>query len=257
MPLKVTVLFPRVAPKLAPLMVTEVPAVAEVGVTLLITGAGVGTVKLTPLLATPLTVTTTGPVVAPAGTGTVIEDPFQFVGAPATPLNVMVLDPWLDPNFDPETVTDVPGAPEVGDKLEMLGVASTVKLTPLLATPPTVTTTLPVLAPEGTGVWMEVALQLVGVAVAPLNFTVLEPLVAPKFAPEIVTTAPTGPEAGDKPLMVGETGTVNATPLLAAPPTLTTTLPVVAPAGTGALIVPARQAVGLAATPLKVTVLLP
>src|SRR5256885_11850821 len=45
----------------------------------------------------------------------------------------------------------------------------TVKLTPLLATPPTVTITLPVVAPVGTGATMLVALQLVGVAATPLN----------------------------------------------------------------------------------------
>jgi hypothetical protein len=52
----------------------------------------------------------------------------------------------------------------------MLGAGMfTVKLTPLLATPPTVTTTLPVVAPDGTGATMLVALQLVGVAAVPLN----------------------------------------------------------------------------------------
>jgi len=50
---------------------------------------------------------------------------------------------------------------------------STVKLTPLLATPPTVTATFPVVAPVGTGATMLVALQPVGVAATPLNFTVL------------------------------------------------------------------------------------
>jgi len=72
----------------------------------------------------------------------------------------------------------------------------TVKLTPLLATPPTVTTTFPVVAPAGTGATMLVALQLVGVAVVPLNFTVLVPCVAPKFAPMIVTELCTAPEVG-------------------------------------------------------------
>jgi hypothetical protein len=43
---------------------------------------------------------------------------------------------------------------------------------------------------------MLVAIQLVGVAVVPLNLTVLEPCVAPKFAPLIVTDAPTAPEVG-------------------------------------------------------------
>ena len=68
-------------------------------------------------------------------------------------------------------VTEVPTAPKVGLKLLMLGadVVLTVKLTPLLATPPTVTTTLPVVAPDGTGATMLVALQLVGVAAVPLN----------------------------------------------------------------------------------------
>ena len=41
----------------------------------------------------------------------------------------------------------------------------TVNDTPLLATPPTLTTTLPVLAPAGTDTTMLVALQLVTVAV--------------------------------------------------------------------------------------------
>jgi hypothetical protein len=50
-----------------------------------------------------------------------------------------------------------------------------VKLTPLLATPFTVTTTFPVVAPVGTLTEMLVAAQLVTVAVMPLNFTVLVP----------------------------------------------------------------------------------
>ena len=70
----------------------------------------------------------------------------------------------------------------------------TVKLTPLLATPPTVTTTFPVVAPLGTGTTMLVALQLVGVPTVPLNITVLVPCVAPKFVPLIVSGAPTGPD---------------------------------------------------------------
>jgi hypothetical protein len=45
--------------------------------------------------------------------------------------------------------------------------------------------------------------------------------------------------------------------LLATPPTVTTTLPVVAPAGTGTTMLLADQVVGVAAVPLKVTVLVP
>src|SRR5438309_2191725 len=103
-------------------------------------------------------------------------------------------------------VTELPIAPEVGDKLLMAGV--TVKLTPLVLTPLACTTTLPVIAPDGTGVMILVAPQLVGVAVVPLNVTVLDPCVVPKFAPEMVTDVLTGPEFGDKLVMLGVGRTV-------------------------------------------------
>ena len=78
-----------------------------------------------------------------------------------------------------------------------------VKLTPLLAEPPTVTTTLPLVALAGTGTVMLVALQVVGVADAPLKVTVLVPCVDPKFVPVIVTAVPTGPELADRLVMIG------------------------------------------------------
>ena len=70
----------------------------------------------------------------------------------------------------------MPTTPDVGFRLVMLGAGVvTVKLTPLLATPPTVAITFPVVAPAGTGTTRLVALQLVGVAAVPLNDTVLVP----------------------------------------------------------------------------------
>jgi hypothetical protein len=72
-------------------------------------------------------------------------------------------------------------------------VVVTVKLSPLLAWPPTVTTTLPFTAPAGTGATMPVPLQLVATACIPPNETVLVPCVAPKFAPVIATAVPTTP----------------------------------------------------------------
>ena len=45
----------------------------------------------------------------------------------------------------------------------------------MLAKPPTVKTTFPVVAPLGTGAVMLVALQLVGFAATPLNVIVLVP----------------------------------------------------------------------------------
>ena len=68
-----------------------------------------------------------------------------------------------------------------------LGGTVTAKDTPLLATPPTVTTTLPVVAAAGTGTTMLVADQLVGVAAVPLNVTVLVPWVVPNMLPLMVT----------------------------------------------------------------------
>ena len=97
----------------------------------------------------------------------------------------------------------------------MLGVGSTVKVTPLLAFPPTVTTTLPFVAPVGTTATIEVLVQLViVVAAVPLNFTVFEPC-EPKFRPVMVTEAPIAAELGDTLLMLGKT--VKLDPLLFTP----------------------------------------
>jgi hypothetical protein len=231
----------------------------DVGFKLVMLGAGTVTVKLTPLLATPPTVTTTLPVVAPAGTGTTMLVALQLVGVAAVPLNVTALVPCVAPKFAPLIVTEAPTIPDVGFKPVMLGAGTvTVKLTPLLATPPTVTNTVPVVAPAGTGATMLVALQLVGVAAIPLNFTVLVPCAAPKFTPVIVTGVPTTPDAGFNPVTLGPgTVIVKLTPLLATPPTVTTTFPVVAPAGTTAPMLVVLQLVAVAAIPLNVTVLVP
>jgi hypothetical protein len=48
--------------------------------------------------------------------------------------------------------------------------------------------------------------------------------VAPKLAPPIVTGVPTAPDAGERLMMPGPVLTVKLTPLLARPPTVTTTL---------------------------------
>lgn len=79
---------------------------------------------MTPLLATPPTVTTTGPVVEFAGTGTVMEVSFQLVGLPAVPLNVTVLVPCGYPNPLPLIVTELPIGPVVGERLVMVGPAA-------------------------------------------------------------------------------------------------------------------------------------
>ena len=169
------------------------------------------TVNGDPLLATLFTVTTTLPLVAPVGTGTTMLDDAQLVGVAAVPLNFTVLVPREAPKFVPLIVTEVPTAPLFGDSAVTVGPAVvTVKVGALLETPPTFTTTPPVVAPAGTGTTMLDADQLVGGAVVPLNVTALVPCVAPKLLPEIETAVPTAPAVGDKLTMVGapDVGTV-------------------------------------------------
>ena len=257
-PLKETVLVPCGIPKFVPVIVTVAPTTPELGARPVMLSVDVdGTVKLIPLLASPFTVTTTFPVVAPAGTGTLIDLWSHLVGVPGVPLKVTVLLPWDQPKFFPLIVTETPAAPEVGVRLVMQGVCRTVNLTRLLSTPFTLTTTWPVLAPSGTGTWIESSLQMVGADVIQSNNTVLAPCVLPKFVPAIVTISPTSPELGVRPAMWGVGRTVKLIPLLATPFTVTTTLPVVAPAGTGTLIDLLSQLVGAPGVPLKVTVFLP
>src|SRR6266852_2909073 len=243
-------------PNPVPLIAIAKPAAAVLAEMFVMFGAGT-TVKLTPLLLTPLACTMTLPVVAPLGTAVTICVALQLVGVATVPLKLTVLEPCVAPKFVPVMVTDAPTAPDVGDRLVMFGAGTPVNATPLLFTPLALTTTLPVVAPLGTGATIDVALQLVGVAAVPLKLTVLVPWVAPKFVPVMVTDAPTAPEVGDRTVMFGAGTPVNATPLLFTPLACTTTLPVVAPLGTGATIDVALQLVGVAAVPLNLTVLLP
>ena len=155
-------------------------------------------------------------------------------------------------------VIDVPTGPDVGFRPKMLGPGEvTVNGTPLLATVPTVTTTLPVVAPLGTGTAMLVSLQLVGVPAIPLKVTAPEPCVAPKLDPAIVTVAPNGPEVGFRLVMAGVTR--KFAELLPKPATVTTTAaePADAPFGTEKTIVVAFQLVGAKAMPAKAIVLAP
>ncbi len=110
----------------------------------------------------------------------------------------------------------------------------------LLATPPTVTTTFPLVAPAGTGATMLTADHSVGVAGVPLKVMVLVPCVAPKLVPAIVTIDPTAPSVGDRLRIVGveDAGTVNGTSAdiaLRSPVVLyaCTTKKYVCPGGTG------------------------
>jgi len=157
-------------------------------------GPAVVTVKDTPLLGVPNTVATTVPVVAPFGTRMTMLEALQLVAAPALrPLNVTVLEPWLEPKFAPEMVTEAPEGPDAGLMPLMLGAGTTLKVTPLLWTPLTVTSTGPVVAPAGTVTMILVALQFETVAIVLLKVTVLVPCVPPKLDPVMVTDRPAAP----------------------------------------------------------------
>src|SRR5713226_9600232 len=102
------------------------------------------------------------------------------------------------------TVVKLPwGVAELDCTKEITDTAPTVKTTPLLGTALTVTTTLPVVAPVGTGTTMLLAVQEAEVAVVPLKVTLLLPWLEPKFAPAMVTEVPTEPDVGFRLAMLG------------------------------------------------------
>jgi hypothetical protein len=249
-PLKVTVLLlPWEAPKPLPDKVTVVPTTPEVGDTVVRVGVG-NTVNGTPLPATPaaLLLTATLFVVTTFCAGgwasATIEVSLQEMTTNWVDPNWTNPAPWLAPKLLPEIVVDFQGAAEVGDTLAILAVGTIVKLIELLAIPPTVTTTGPLVVPTGIWTWIELLDQFVGGTDMPLKVTVLVPWVAPKPAPLIVTSAPVAPVVLDREVIPGPGVTVKGTPLLPTPPTVTTTGPFVAPDGTAAIIEVALQLVG-------------
>ncbi len=146
----------------------------------------------------------------------------HVVGAALMPLKVTVLALGSRRSWWPAIVTAVPTNPLVGARLVTVGGgAVTVNATPLLATPPTVTTTLPVVAPAGTCAMILVADHVVGAAVMPLKVTVLAPWLAPKLVPAIVTAVPTAALVGVRLAMIGGSGAVGTTKVTSADSGLT------------------------------------
>src|SRR4051794_14704072 len=111
----------------------------------------------------------------------------------------------------PVMTTLSPTMPLVGLKLVILG--STRKLVALVAVPATlVTVILPVVAPAGTLVVMEVVETTLNVALVLLKLTSVMPV---KFVPVMVTATPIAPLAGVNEVIVGSLMTVNAVALMA------------------------------------------
>jgi len=196
--------------KFVPVMITVVPLIAPVGLNPVMVGVG-NTVKLPGLVTvTPLTVTVTTPVTAPAGTVTVILLVVEAVTvAVLLLLNFTTLFAGVVLKLFPSIVTVALTAPLDGLKPLMTGVGKTVKLEALFTvTPLVVTDILPFVAPAGTLVVMLVVVAEVTTAGVPLKLTILFAATELKFVPVMVTVAPTAPLVGLKPIMVGEGSTV-------------------------------------------------
>jgi hypothetical protein len=132
----------------------------------------------------------------------------------------------------------------------------TVKLVVLVAEPAGVVTLIgPVVAVDGTVAVIWVAEFTTNVAATLLNVTAVAPV---KFVPVIVTDVPTGPNVGVNDVIVGG-GTVKLVRLDPVPPGAVTLIgPVVAVAGTVAVICVAEFTVNVvAATLLNVTAVAP
>jgi hypothetical protein len=202
--------------------------------------------------------TTTNPVWTPAGADVLMEVSLQELIAAGRPLNVSVPPLCVAPKLEPKIVTPMPARPALGDMELITGAGGviTLKFTPLLARSWwSVTTTFPDVAPEGTSAVMLESLQLCTVALTPLNATPPNPCVCPKVIPEMVTNEPIWPAVGPIAVILGTTG--NGLPFVENPLTVTIRDPVVAPLGTGTVILVLLQELGDATTSLNVMVLEP
>ncbi len=257
-PLNATILFAGVVLKFVPLMVKGVPTAPLVGVKPVKVGEG-NTVKLVALLiVTPLTNIETLPVVAPGGTVAVMLVGVDAVTIAITPLKSTSLSDGIVLKLFPVMIIEAPTAALTGLKPDIDGVGKTLKFEALsIVTPLTVTEIFPDVAPAGTVVVILLAVDEVTVAVVLLNFTTLLAGVVLKLLPLITTMAPTAPLVGVKLVMVGEGRIVKFAELVPGTPfTVTLIFPVVAPAGTVAVILVVVDAVTTAFTPLNSTSLL-
>ena len=140
--------------------------------------------------------------------------------------------------------------------LPIVGGTKTVNVTPLLAKfCALVTTTFPLVAPDGTDVVMVVSVQVVADALTPPKLIVPVLCVVPNPEPLIVTEVPTTPEEGLKLLITGAGANVNVPAFRVTPlAVVTTTGPVCTGLGVVTPICVSFHEVTVPATPLKVTV---
>jgi len=140
---------------------------------LVMLGCGGKTVKDTWFVAMLFTVTMRLPVVAPVGTGTVIEPPAQVAGVAFVPLNVTEL--VIVPKPAPLMVTEAPIGAELGERPVMTGITRNGCVLLELPLTATAMSAFPAARLLGTGATIAVSLQDEGVAETPPNVTVLVP----------------------------------------------------------------------------------
>ena len=201
-------------------------------------------------------VTAMGPVVAPAGTVTVIWVA-EFATKPlaATPLNVTCV---ASSKKLPVSTTTVPAGPAAGANDVTTGASITVKLVADVPVATGVVTLMgPVVAPAGTVavIWVAEFTAKPGAKV-PLNRTCE---AAEKPVPVMTTAAPTAPAVGAKLVMTGGAPTTNGAAEVPVPVGATAVMvPVVVPAATVAVIWVAEfTAKPVAAVPLNATAAVP
>jgi hypothetical protein len=171
------------SPKFNPLMVSEVPAAAEVAESAVMQGPTDGqfTAKIAGGLSVPPAVITTftGPG-AILGTVSLMVVGVQFAAATTAAVALPnFTTPGVGPKFAPVIVTTVPGAPKGGERYVIHGTVGgqfTVKVAGALSLPPAETTTAvgPV-GMMGTAAIIAEGDQLLIVAVADPNFTPPDP----------------------------------------------------------------------------------
>ena len=161
----------------------------------------------------PITVTVIKPEIALPGMSATMLVAVLLVTVIKAPLIQTVLFAVTGSKLAPVIVTVVPGGPDPGEKLLIVGGKTNVKLEPLVAVrPSTVTVMGPVVAPEGTVTVILVELLAVTVATVPLNCTTLIACTGLKLVPVIVIDSPVVPRVGVKLVMVGA-GTAKITGL--------------------------------------------
>ncbi len=119
-PLNLTELLATTGSKLVPVMVIAVPALAEMGLIVLITGA-CRYVNTGPVAVPAVVVTVTVPVLPPAGRVAINVLPLDDITVAAEPLNLTVLPAAEASKLEPLMVTDAPANPDEGEIVLMTG----------------------------------------------------------------------------------------------------------------------------------------